>query len=72
MVHDFGEIILFAEDVLELCSGFARLFILAKAQSSLNLAGNTAGGGDDALAIGVEQLAVHTWLEVIAIKPGLG
>ncbi|MDQ0612474.1 hypothetical protein QF046_000115 [Microbacterium sp. W4I4] len=70
VVHDLGEVVLPAEDVLELRGRGPRRVVLAEAQARLDLAGRAARGGDQALAVGLQQLAVHARLEVVALEAG--
>ena len=68
VVHQLEEEVLLAEDVLELRGCGAGLVVLAQAQPGLDLAGRASGGGDDALAVAVEELTVGPGLEVVALK----
>ena len=68
VVHELAVVVLGAEDVAELRRGLPRLLVLAQAQAGLHLAGGAAGGGDEALAVGVQQLAVHARLVQLALQ----
>ena len=59
VVHDFAEVVFLAEKVLELGGGGLGLVVLAEAELRLDLAGGAPGRGDDALVVGVEQVAVQ-------------
>ncbi len=48
-----------------------RLVVLPQTQPGLHLAARASGRGDDALAVGAEQLAIHARLEVVALERGL-
>ncbi len=67
VIHDLGEVVLFAEDVLEFGSGGARGVILPEAQAGLDLAGRTPGRRDQTLTVLLEQFTVHARLEVITL-----
>ncbi len=71
VIHDLGEVVLFAEDVLELRGGRARRIVLAQAQPGLHLAGGASGGRDQALRVGLQKLPVHAGLEVVPLHRGL-
>ena len=68
VVHDFDEEVLFAEDVSELGCGLKCLIVLPEAQTCLNLATDTARGCDNPLGKALQQFAVHTRLEVVALN----
>ena len=70
VVGDLGEEVLLAEDVLELGSGLAGLVVLAETESGLHLAADASRGGDDALRVPREHLAVHARLVVVALDRG--
>ncbi len=70
VVHDLAEVVLGPEDVAEVRRGLHGLVVLAEAEARLHLAGRAAGGGDEALRVGAEQLAVHAGLEVVALERG--
>ena len=62
VVHQLAEEALLAEDVLQLAGHPLGTGVVADAQPGLDLAGGTAGGGDQALAVGLDQLAVDARL----------
>ena len=70
VVHDLGEEVLLAEEVLELAGGLAGLVVLAEPQPGLDLAADAAGRGDEAVAVQREELAVDARLEVVALHRG--
>jgi hypothetical protein len=70
VVHDLGEEVLLAEDVLELGRGAPGLGVLTQAQSGLDLPSDAAGGGDQPVGVAGEQLAVDARLEVVALHRG--
>ena len=53
VVHDLGEVVLLAEDVLELGRRGARGVVLAETQARLHLARGASGRRDEALAVGL-------------------
>ncbi len=59
VVHEFAEVVFLAEQVLEFRGGGLGLVVLAQAQLGLDLAGGAPRRGDDALVVGVEQVAVQ-------------
>ena len=59
VVHELAEVVFLAEDVLELGGRGLGLGVLAQAELGLHLAGGAAGGGDEALVVGVQQVAVQ-------------
>ena len=67
VVHDLGEVVLLAEDVLELRRRRARRVVLPEPQARLHLARRAAGRGDEPGAVGLQELAVHAGLEVVAL-----
>ena len=72
VVHQFAVEVLCAEDVAELCGGLHGLVVLAQPQPGLHLAGRAARGGDEPLAVLVEQLPVHAGLVQLALQGRLG
>ena len=70
VVHDLGEEVALAEDVLELRCGLLGLLVLAEAQARLNLATDASRGRDETRCVAAEELAVHARLEVIALDRG--
>src|SRR5690606_16842924 len=50
--------------------GGARRIVLTQPESRLDLAGGASGRGDQSLAVGLQQLAVHARLEVVALETG--
>ena len=67
VIHDLGEVVLFAEELLELRGRRSCGVVLAETQTGLHLARRAAGRGDQALAVFLQQLAVHAGLEVVAL-----
>jgi len=59
VVHQLDVVVLLAEDVLELPGGPQGLVELAQPQPGLDDARGAAGGGDDPLVIGRQQVLVH-------------
>ena len=72
VVHQLEEVVLPAEDVLEVGGGLAGGVVVAVAQVHLHLARGAAGGADDAAAVLGEQLAVHPRVLEEAVAPGAG
>ncbi len=70
VVHDLAVEVLRTEDVPELRGRLNRLAVLTLAQPRLDLATGTARGADQALTIGLKQLAVDPRLEVVALHRG--
>ena len=70
VVHQLHEVAVGPEDVAELGRAGDRLVVLAQPQVGLDLPRRAAGRGDEPLAVGVEQLAVHPRLEVVALERG--
>ena len=67
VIHDLGEVVLFAEDVLELRRRGAGGVVLPEPQAGLHLTRGAARRGDQPRAVGLQQLAVHAGLEVVAL-----
>jgi hypothetical protein len=59
VVHELAEVVLGAEDVAELGRGLEGFPVLPEPEPRLDFAGRAAGGRDQALGIGVQQLAVQ-------------
>ena len=70
MVHQLGVEVLLAEDVLEVGRRLARPVLLAGAQPHVDLARGAAGGGDEARAVALEQVAVEARLAVLPLEAG--
>ena len=62
VVHDLAVEVIFAENIAEFTRRLDRLVELTQAQARLNLTGGAAGGGNQALRVGLQHLAVHTRL----------
>ena len=67
VVHDLGEVVLLAEDVLELRSGRTSGVVLPQAQTCLHLSRRAAGRRDESLAVRLQQLPIHARLEVVPL-----
>ena len=67
VVHDLGEIVLFAEDVLELGRRRSRSVVLPESKPRLHFTRRTPRRRDEARTIGLQQFAVHARLEVVAL-----
>jgi len=72
VLHQLAEVVLRTEDVAQFRRGGDRIRVLAQPQVGLDLTGGTARGGDQALAVGVEQFAVDARLVEEALEAGLG
>ena len=70
VVHHLGVEVLLAEDVLEVGGRLAGAVLLAGAQPHVDLARRAAGGGDQARAVALEQVAVEAGLAVLALEAG--
>jgi hypothetical protein len=70
VVHHLDEEVLPAEDVPELGGGPDRGVVAADPQQGLHLAAGAARGGDQPLAVRLEQLAVHPRLVVLPLEAG--
>ena len=68
VVHQLAEEVVAAEDVAVVGRGLAGVGVAVLLQQPLDLAGRAAGGGDDPRAVGLEQLAVHAGLVVVALE----
>ena len=68
VVHQLAEEVVAAEDVAVVGRGLAGVGVAVLLQQALDLAGRAAGGGDDPRAVGLEQLAVHAGLVVVALE----
>ena len=68
VVHQLAEEVVAAEDVAVVARGLAGVGVAVPLQQPLDLARRAAGGGDDPLAVGLEQLAVHAGLVVVALQ----
>ena len=62
VVHDLAVEVIFAENIAEFARRLDRLVKLPQTQARLNLTGRAAGGGNQALRVGLQHLAVHTRL----------
>ena len=62
VVHDLAVEVVLAKNIAEFARRLDRLIELAQAQARLNLAGGAAGGGNQALRVGLQHLTVHTRL----------
>ena len=70
MIHDLAEEVFFTEDALKLGCGLSRLLVLAEAQAGVNLTRWAAGRGDKPLGVLMQQLAIGSGLEVVALDAG--
>ena len=70
VVHQLAEEVVPAEDVAVVGGGLAGVVEAVLLQQPLHLAGRAAGGGDDPLAVGLQQLPVHPGLVVVALQRG--
>ena len=70
VVHHLGVEVLLAEDVLEVGGRLPGLVLLAGPQPHVDLARRAAGGGDQARAVALEQVAVEARLAVLALEAG--
>ncbi len=72
VVHQLEEVVVLAQDVLEVTGGLAGLVVVTDAQPGLHLARRATGGGDQALGVLGEQLAVGPRLveEPLHRRPG--
>ena len=68
VVHDLDKEILRAKNVTKFCSSRPCFGILTNSQPSLDFPTRTTSRGDQTFAIGVEEISIHTWLEVIPLK----
>ena len=68
VVHQLEEEVLLAEDVLEVGGGLARLGVLAEAEPGLDLPRRAPCGGDESLAVALQELAVRARLVVVALE----
>ena len=72
VVHQLAVVVLRAEDVAELRRRLPRRLVLAEPQPGVHLTAGASGGGDQALAVPSEQLAVHPRLVEVALEAGQG
>ena len=72
VVHQLEEVVVAAEDVLEVAGRLAGGVVVAVAQVDLDLARGAAGRADDAAAVLGEQLAVHARVLEEPVAPGAG
>ena len=70
VVHQLHEVVAGAEEVAELRGTGQRLVVPAEAEQRLHLAARAAGGGDQTLGVGREQLAVHPRLVEVPLQRG--
>src|SRR3712207_6578102 len=70
VVHQLGVEVLPPEDVLEVGGRLAGAVVLAGPQPHVHLARRAAGGGDEALAVALEQVAVEARLAVLPLEAG--
>ena len=71
VVHQLEEVVVLAQDVLEVRRGLAGLVVVTDPQPGLHLARGAPGRADDALAVLGEQLAVDAGLVEEAVDVGL-
>ena len=71
MIHDFAEVVFFAEDVLIGSRSLEGGLVTGGAKQRLHLTGGATGGGNDALGVLRKNFAVHARLVVDAIEVGL-
>nr|WP_233542636.1 hypothetical protein [Kocuria tytonis] len=72
VVHELAVEVLGPEDVPELRGGLHGLVVLAQPQPGLHLARGAARGGDQPLAVLVQQLPVHAGLVQLPLQGRLG
>ena len=72
VVHQLEEVVVRAEDVLEVAGGLAGRLVVAVAQVDLDLARGATGGRDDAPAVLGQQLTVDARVleEAVTPRPG--
>ncbi len=70
VVHQLAVEILAAEDVAVVGSCSARGVVLALLEQAIHLTARATGGGDDAFRVGLQELAVHPRLVVVAFEAG--
>ena len=70
VVHQLEVVVVLADDVAHVRGVLDRLVPLPHPQPGLDLPRRAAGGRDEPLAVGLEQLAVHPRLEVVALDRG--
>ena len=70
VVLQLDEEVVAPEDVLQPARLLQRGLVVAGEQRLQHLAAEAAGGGDDALAVVVEELPVDLGLDVVALEEG--
>ncbi len=72
VVHQLQEVVVAAEDVLEVGRRLPRGVVVVVAQVDLDLAARAAGGADQPGTVRREQLAVDAGVMEVAVLPGAG
>ena len=70
VVHQLDEVVLGPEQVLELRRAGAGVVVAAEPEVGLHLTGGAAGGGDQSLGVGLQQLPVHPGLVEVPLERG--
>ncbi|GMA37186.1 hypothetical protein GCM10025876_33900 [Demequina litorisediminis] len=71
VVHQLDIEVLGTKDVLELARRAQRLVVLPQTQARLHLARGATSGGDDAVRVALQQVAVHTRLVEVPLEGGV-
>ena len=70
VIHDLDEVVVLAQDVSRVGRRGEGLVVVARLEPAVDLSGGAARGADESLAVGLEQLAIETRLEVVALEAG--
>ena len=68
VIHDLGEVIVSAENVLVNPGRGQSSFVTLGAKQGVNFAGCASGGCNDSLGVLRENLAVHAWFVIDAVE----
>ena len=70
VIHDLDEVVVFAQDVSGVGCRGKGLVVVARLEPAVDLPGGAARGADESLAVGVEEFAIESRLEVVALEAG--
>ena len=68
VVHELKEVVVLAQDVLEITRGLACLLVVTDPEPGLHFTRGAARGRDEALGALLQQLAVGAWIVEISLN----